>query len=183
MFRLISRVLQALLPRQEGKVLAASAPPDPEALSEASEKSGYEVEDASAKGIAVFAVGLFTIIIGTMLVLGIMYKFLYHDDQAIPVPEAQANFQNAPKARTSIDEDWVGIDVQARQHLEGYGWTDRRQGVVKLPIERAMELVAKEGLPTREGQVTPFYPAPADEKLPLTETLKVQDAPPRLTTH
>lgn len=183
MLRLISRVLQWFFPRKEAPRPPTPPPRDPDAPSEASEEAGHEVEDASAKAIAIFAVALFTIILGTMLVLGTMYKFLYHEDQAIPAPEAQTSFKHAPQAKTSIDEDWVDIDAQARQHLEGYGWTDRKQGLVKLPVERAMELVAREGLPAREGQTTPPYPAPADEKLPLTETLKVQDAPSRLTTH
>jgi hypothetical protein len=33
--------------------------------------------------------------------------------------------------------------------LEGYGWVDREAGVVRLPIERAMELLLERGLPTR----------------------------------
>ncbi|HEU4700091.1 MAG TPA: hypothetical protein VFS40_12990 [Gemmatimonadales bacterium] len=32
----------------------------------------------------------------------------------------------------------------ARQTLEGYSWVDRSRGVVRIPIARAMELVAAE---------------------------------------
>jgi len=31
--------------------------------------------------------------------------------------------------------------------LHSYGWVDRRAGIVRIPIDRAMELVAKRGLP------------------------------------
>jgi len=31
--------------------------------------------------------------------------------------------------------------------LENYSWVDKPQGKARIPIERAMELVAKQGLP------------------------------------
>jgi hypothetical protein len=41
-----------------------------------------------------------------------------------------------------------------RQKLSTYRWVDRQAGVVAIPIERAMDLVAEQGLPAR--------PAPPD---------------------
>jgi hypothetical protein len=38
--------------------------------------------------------------------------------------------------------------AQSRWTLE-YGWIDRAEGLVHVPIERAMELVLEEGLPVR----------------------------------
>jgi hypothetical protein len=32
-----------------------------------------------------------------------------------------------------------------------YGWVDREAGVVRIPVERAMELLIERGLPAREG--------------------------------
>jgi hypothetical protein len=40
--------------------------------------------------------------------------------------------------------------------LESYRWIDRADGVVQIPIERAMELVAAEG----SAQATPAVPEP-----------------------
>ena len=34
--------------------------------------------------------------------------------------------------------------------LSSYGWVDREAGVVRIPIDRAMDLVAERGLPTRK---------------------------------
>jgi hypothetical protein len=42
------------------------------------------------------------------------------------------------------------------QVLHSYGWVDPKAGVVHIPIERAMQIIAQQGLPTRgEQQVTP----------------------------
>ena len=35
------------------------------------------------------------------------------------------------------------------QRLTTYGWVDRKNGVVRIPVERAMKLVLEEGLPVR----------------------------------
>jgi hypothetical protein len=35
--------------------------------------------------------------------------------------------------------------------LEGYQWVDEQAGVVRIPIERAMELLAERGLPSRSA--------------------------------
>jgi hypothetical protein len=37
-----------------------------------------------------------------------------------------------------------------RELLETYGWVDEAHGVVRIPVERAMELVLERGLPARE---------------------------------
>ena len=38
--------------------------------------------------------------------------------------------------------------------LEGHGWVDREKGVVHIPVERAMDLIAARGLPA-SPQPTP----------------------------
>ena len=39
--------------------------------------------------------------------------------------------------------------MQEEQTLHSYGWVDQQAGVVRIPIDRAMELLAQRGLPTR----------------------------------
>jgi hypothetical protein len=31
--------------------------------------------------------------------------------------------------------------------LNGYGWVNKEQGIVRIPIERAMELIVEKGFP------------------------------------
>ena len=149
--------------------------PDPDAPSAESQSEGHEVSDANPKTIGLFVVGLFMTIFIAMTALGIMYKRMYADNQAIPVPPTQESFKYAPQEKTSISRDWADIDRLARQHLDGYGWTDRGRGVARVPIERAMSLVASEGLPARAGQ-TPDFGPPDQEKLPLMQLETTTDA-------
>jgi hypothetical protein len=35
--------------------------------------------------------------------------------------------------------------------LNSYGWIDKSAGVIRIPIDRAMDLLAQRGLPVRDG--------------------------------
>ena len=142
--------------------------PDPDAPSAESQEEGHEVTDANPKMVVLFVVGLFMTIFIAMGALGIMYKRMYADNPAIPVPPLQETFKYASQQKTTISRNWDTIDQLARQRLDDYGWTDRAHGVAHLPIARAMSLVASEGLPARTGQ-TPDFPPPDQEKLPLMQ--------------
>jgi hypothetical protein len=54
-----------------------------------------------------------------------------------------------PRLLEDPDRNWAEFAREQRERVEGYGWVDRENGVVRIPIERAMELVAEEGLPVR----------------------------------
>jgi hypothetical protein len=53
-------------------------------------------------------------------------------------------FTHGPEEHTSIARDWTAQDAAVREHLETYGWNDRGTGIVRIPIDRAIELVSRE---------------------------------------
>jgi hypothetical protein len=59
----------------------------------------------------------------------------------------------AAVARSSIRGRARGLEQrrEARQRLDTYGWVDREAGVARIPIERAMELVARGVRPPEAG--------------------------------
>lgn len=60
-------------------------------------------------------------------------------------------------------EERITLQQEENKLLTSYGWVDQQKGVVRLPITRAMQLIAERGLPVREQPTTP---APTI-KLPL----------------
>ena len=145
------------------------------APSAASLAARHEVSDASPRTIGLLVLGLFAVIFIALGALGLMYQSMYADTAAIPVPPSQASFKSAPQKMTSIAKDWIAIDRLTHQRLEKYGWSDRAHGVARIPIARAMALIASEGLPARNGQ-PPAFPPPEQEKLPLLEMQSTTDA-------
>ena len=61
----------------------------------------------------------------------------------------------APLLQTTPHDDLVALRAREQSVLDTYGWVDKDGGVVRIPIEKAMDLLAARGLPAR--------PAPGDE--------------------
>jgi hypothetical protein len=61
-----------------------------------------------------------------------------------------------PTPRLQTDDGYQEIaDLHAREDLllENYTWADQSKGKVRIPIERAMELIAQQGLPVAPAVV------------------------------
>jgi len=51
------------------------------------------------------------------------------------------SFEAGPTAQTATARSWERYERETRAHLEGYGWIDRRAGIVRVPIDRAIDLL------------------------------------------
>jgi hypothetical protein len=57
-----------------------------------------------------------------------------------------------PKPNLQIDDDHQQRTIlyeQQNEKLSSYGWIDRSNGIVRISIDRAMDLILQHGLPTR----------------------------------
>jgi hypothetical protein len=112
------------------------------------------------------------VIIVGFSILGFMWLcafllFLYYRFAQTHTPEAEATAapvtypQSAvppePRLQVSPRRDYQGEVAYENSELSAYKWVDRRNGIVAIPIERAMELIAQRGIPPQT--------APADLKL------------------
>ncbi|MGA3235123.1 MAG: hypothetical protein ABSG03_02375 [Bryobacteraceae bacterium] len=116
----------------------------------------YEHRDVSFKALTKFAIGLIiTTIFSVGLVLG-MFQYLLHREGGVPASRVESPAQDArqlpPEPRL---EDTPATDLQEMraaedQVLHNYRWLDQSNGIVRLPIDRAMDLIAQRGLPARQ---------------------------------
>lgn len=75
-------------------------------------------------------------------------------------PEAR---QNYPRLQLSPERDWQAYLAKEEQLLHSYGWVNQREGIVRLPIEQAMAIIAERGLPEwGRGQQTGRGPSPLE---------------------
>jgi hypothetical protein len=118
----------------------------------------YERRDLDLKSIAVFvAVLLAGLVLTHFIVLGTFRFFLYIE----PKPETQS-FTSPPAvgpagAGLLVNAPRRMADIRAQEDeiLNNYGWMDPSRGVVRLPIEHAMDLVVERGLPAKIGGTPP----------------------------
>jgi hypothetical protein len=122
-------------------------------VEQASKEAGYERRDLSVRGVTWCAVALIVAAIVVHVALAGLYKVFEHQHRSPDAPSRIAfNTQmTAPKPRLQV-EPMKELDqyfAAENQKLNSYGWVDKAAGVVRIPIDRAMDLIAQRGLPTR----------------------------------
>ena len=137
------------------------------------EGTEFERQDLSAKGILWFLVGLAIFLALVAVVLNGMYGFLdrynaQHQSPQNPLvaPRAQTRDVSTsdadkfpqPRLENAETTELNGVRRQEEEVLNSYGWVDEKAGIARIPIGRAMQLVAQQGLPTRQQNGAP--PAP-----------------------
>jgi len=110
---------------------------------------GHEQHDASVRAILGVAAGLIGIAALIQVVLYFHMEGLWRLRQRTlpapsPVARALPSEPPAPRLETAPALDLRALRAAEEAQLHGYGWIDRRAGVVHIPIERALDLVASE---------------------------------------
>jgi len=67
------------------------------------------------------------------------------------IPDVRREMPPEPRLQVDPILDIQALHAAEKKILESYGWVDKSAGVVRLPIERAIELTAERGLPTRDA--------------------------------
>ena len=115
--------------------------------------SGYEKRDVNVTRVA-----LFTLIMLVILGLGgyfVPYFLFRHmagevqsQDEAPPLYQPD-QLPPAPRLQTKGVRDLEALRAAEARLLGSYEWIDRDNGVVRIPIEQALDLTARRGLRQR----------------------------------
>lgn len=107
------------------------------------------------RGIVWFAVGLTLLIVVSGFAMWGMFQYLRMREATRPtqvspllqlegVPEVPE-----PRLQTTPEQDLQAMRAAEDSLLHSYGWIDRGAGIARVPVDRAVELMLREGLPTR----------------------------------
>lgn len=113
----------------------------------------YEPRDASSRRLLLVAGGLGAGLLGCLALAWGVYR--WHDGAESREHGRQTSFRNGAGATTDIAADWQRLDEETRRHLQTYGWIDRPRGVVRIPIEVAMQRLVDEAGQTHGGRDEP----------------------------
>lgn len=158
--------------------------------------SEYERQDMSPVRVYLFLGGL---AIAGLLVYVVLWGFYHgmdayerrHQPPQNPLAQpANADTRNVPadevmkfpqprlerNERLEINQ----FRLKEEQVLNSYGWVDQKAGVVRIPVERAMELVAQRGLSTtpRAGTVPPSEVNVVNQAAQRSDTSQQAPQPP-----
>lgn len=115
--------------------------------------NGYEKSDASPRGLVIFVLIMAAILAATSFSLIWLFKHFERAENpgsfvAAPFAGAQT-LPPSPRIQPVPGDDMQRYYQSQQSLLNNYGWVDKQNGVVRLPIDRAMELLLQRGLPTR----------------------------------
>ena len=139
-----------------GPVDPSFDPADPE-YGLTPEGSTYEHTDAHTWLIAKFMFWLAVTAVLTHVGLGFMYQMMIEqgerrDEGEIRYPLAvgqEDRLPPAPRLQQSPSNEFYEFRRTEEIDLNGYGWQNKEQGTVHIPIAEAMRLTVERGLPAR----------------------------------
>lgn len=125
-------------------------------MSESTSQKGYEVSDARFRAI-MWGGGALVILMALAFVL--MYVLLGHfesrkqaaDAPASPLVEGRP-LPPEPRLQVTPEIDLNTYRAKEDSLVNSYGWVSKEAGVVRVPVDRAMELMLERGFPVRESR-------------------------------
>lgn len=132
----------------------------------------HETRDINARGVVMFCLALAAaVLVVTVVLWGLIHVFSKQAEQRepetspmfrqgrakqdFPAPQLQPP-PPSPGAEDNRYRPFITdtVDLQTMQQrerysLNSYGWVDQNAGIVHIPIEQAMDMLVRQGLPTR----------------------------------
>lgn len=120
----------------------------------------YELRDVSVRLFGMVVLGLLLL---TLLGMAVSLWFFNFEAQrtrradvpppplaeTLPAEPPEPRLQEVPAA------DLQQLEKEEKAVLENYAWIDEKSGIVRIPIDRAIELLAERGLPARSMEGLP----------------------------
>jgi hypothetical protein len=119
--------------------------------------AGHELRDISFRPIVRASIGLVVLIVFSVVAMRILFSYYAAREAASsrPANPLAAEFARSeppqPRLQTAPIEDLRKLRKLEDALLDTYGWIDRKQGVVRIPIEQAMKLAAERAVAARQG--------------------------------
>ncbi len=114
----------------------------------------HETSDVNIRAVFGFAVGL--TVAGVVIGFAVWLLFQYFTAREAqprfteyPLMTQEQRLPPEPRLQVNPRQDMTDLRAHENQELQSYEWVDKNAGVVRIPIERAMQLVVERGLPTR----------------------------------
>jgi len=136
-----------------------------------SEEAHVHHEKSDAEPLALLRVGFILVLVTIAVILALLPFFSwlearkmaqdppvgpiprYEPGRTVPEPRLQGRSNSVMEHGGFADSpglDLVAFRAEQEALAASYGWVDEHAGIVRIPVERALLLVAFRGLPSRE---------------------------------
>ena len=113
----------------------------------------HERSDAHVRPVAICLVFMFFSVLAAYGVISILFEYFTQREASrygTPVQLSPPGGQSrAPQLQVVPGLDLREMRTGDAEELESYGWVDQRQGLVHVPIERAIDMLLEQGVASR----------------------------------
>lgn len=130
---------------------------------------GHETRDFNMRVIVLFGASLVVLLAGSLVLMAWLFALFNvtpkgYGVRGAPVAATPPS-PPGPRLQASPTRDMQDMLQAENAQLHSYGWVDRAAGMVRMPIDGAMEFVVRQGLPSWHEIPT----LPADQGGPTQE--------------
>jgi hypothetical protein len=135
---------------------------------------GFEESDVNVIAVGKFGVSMVLATIVAMgLVVGVFNFFRAQEGGKAAYVDPTKTFPQ-PQLETTPIPELKAVREGEKQVLDNYGWVDQQKGVVRIPIDQAMNMVVQKGMAVR----TPVPPSAEGVTVPTASGLGPKMLPP-----
>jgi hypothetical protein len=108
----------------------------------------YEARDARVRTLAWLLAALLAGMVAVLFLMKALFAHLALGEERRPaIPStlagARSNVPPSPRLQNTPLDDLRRLRAEEDAALSSYGWVDRGAGIVRIPIDRAIEMTAK----------------------------------------
>lgn len=121
----------------------------------------HETTDANLTGVEKLIAVIVVFLAATAVAMWLVFNFFFAREVAQDVkPPAVANRQGdrlppLPRLQTTPYPDLAKFRKAESATVTGYAWVDKTNGIVQVPVARAIDLIAEKGMPAFAPAVAP----------------------------
>lgn len=113
----------------------------------------FEHRDVNVWAVYKFGIALSVLcVLAVGLLFGLYRYFMAREGGALPQQQVNVDARDLPplpRLQSAPIEDLKEMRAAEDKILGGYGWVDQQHGIVRIPIDRAIDMLAQRGLPAR----------------------------------
>jgi hypothetical protein len=113
-------------------------------------RGGHETVDVNVWAVYKFAIALVALCVIALLLLFGLMRFFQAREATMQAPTIDpVKVFPEPQLQKTPVQDLQAVRTEEEKMLSGYGWVDPQKGLVRMPIDQAIDVLAKRGLPSR----------------------------------
>jgi hypothetical protein len=131
---------------------------------------GHEPFDFKVRGVLSFVIGLSIVTLIVFFVCSTLFMKNFAREGKRELAARPERFRDdrgqfpEPRLQASPPGDLTTMRKEDDAALNSYGWVDKKKGIARIPIDRAIDVLAREGLPSRRAGAPSKPPTPPEDK-------------------